>query len=158
MSIRKPYTPLAILALLLAWAVPAGAETAASLSCVAGASPPAEIALGGPDRQLVKPCPFCAIEFCAKVAVRCTFTGCGRNNCCAYSCVCDSSCNSSNTPGNTCIFRLPENCLCGNGVAEFDEDCDGTDLRGETCVSRGFQDGTLACNQNCTFDTSGCSE
>lgn len=157
MSIRNPSIPLVVLALLLAWAVPAGAETAASLSCAAGASPPAEIAFGAPDRQLAKPCPFCAIEFCAKVAIRCTFTGCGLNNCCAYSCVCDSSCNIPNTPGNTCRFLLP-NCLFGNDVAELDEGRDGTDLRGETCVSRGFQDGTPACNQNCTFDTSGCSE
>jgi len=38
----------------------------------------------------------------------------------------------------------------------MDEDCDGADLRGETCVSRGFDGGTLACRGNCTFDTSGC--
>jgi len=159
MSIRKPYIPLAVLALLLAWAVPAGAETAASLSCVAGASPPAESAIGIPGSQPAQStCGPCLLQFCADVGIRCNFTGCGRNDCCAYSCGCDLSCTSGGVPGNTCIFLLPENCLCGNNMAEGEEDCDGTDLRGETCVSRGFDGGTLGCTSGCRFDTSDCHE
>ncbi|HDZ54483.1 hypothetical protein LCGC14_0103030 [marine sediment metagenome] len=46
---------------------------------------------------------------------------------------------------------------CGNDVKGGDEQCDGSDLNGETCVSRGFTGGTLSCNDNCTFNTFGCS-
>ncbi len=35
-------------------------------------------------------------------------------------------------------------------------DCDGTDLKGETCVSLGFSGGTLACKPEKEFDFSGC--
>jgi hypothetical protein len=47
--------------------------------------------------------------------------------------------------------------VCGNGVREPLEVCDGSDLAGETCVTLGFESGTLACNASCSaFDTSGC--
>jgi subtilisin family serine protease len=46
---------------------------------------------------------------------------------------------------------------CGNGIAEAGEACDGTDLRGETCASQGFDAGVLACAAGCTLDTSGCT-
>jgi len=36
------------------------------------------------------------------------------------------------------------------------EDCDGTNLDGETCSTQGFDDGTLSCDGSCGFDTSGC--
>lgn len=46
---------------------------------------------------------------------------------------------------------------CGNNTIEPGEVCDGTNLGGQTCVSRGFAGGTLACAPNCqSFDTSGC--
>jgi len=45
---------------------------------------------------------------------------------------------------------------CGNGVLEYGEGCDGTDLGGETCVGLGFTSGTLACAADCTFDTDEC--
>ncbi len=35
-------------------------------------------------------------------------------------------------------------------------DCDGADLKGETCVSLGFSGGTLACKPEKEFDFSGC--
>ncbi|HEX9942187.1 MAG TPA: DNRLRE domain-containing protein [Thermoanaerobaculia bacterium] len=47
--------------------------------------------------------------------------------------------------------------VCGNGVKESGEACDGADLGGQTCQSQGFSSGTLACNANCTFNTSGCT-
>ena len=38
------------------------------------------------------------------------------------------------------------------------EVCDGAALAGETCLSQGFTDGTLACAPDClSFDTSGCT-
>jgi hypothetical protein len=49
--------------------------------------------------------------------------------------------------------------VCGNGVREGDEQCDGADLGGQTCasVTSGFvQGGTLACTADCKFDTSDC--
>lgn len=45
---------------------------------------------------------------------------------------------------------------CGNHVREDPEQCDATDLGGETCVSLGFDYGLLACTDACAFDTQGC--
>ncbi|MCX4245515.1 hypothetical protein [Paraliomyxa miuraensis] len=47
--------------------------------------------------------------------------------------------------------------VCGNGVVEAGEFCDGADLAGEDCTTLGFAGGVLACNPDClSFDTSGC--
>lgn len=47
--------------------------------------------------------------------------------------------------------------VCGNGVIETGEVCDGSNLGGETCVSQGYDSGTLTCSSDCaSFDTSGC--
>ena len=47
---------------------------------------------------------------------------------------------------------------CGNNIVEEGEVCDGIDLGGETCVSQGYESGTLACLPDCSgYDTSGCS-
>lgn len=46
--------------------------------------------------------------------------------------------------------------VCGNGSVEDGEACDGDALDNESCVSRGFDGGTLACGEDCTFDDSGC--
>ncbi len=45
---------------------------------------------------------------------------------------------------------------CGNGVIEFGEVCDTDDLDGETCGDLGFPGGTLACDDACQLDSSGC--
>ncbi len=48
--------------------------------------------------------------------------------------------------------------ICGNNIIEGDEVCDGTDLAGESCQSRGYDGGTLSCKLDCSgFDTSGCT-
>jgi hypothetical protein len=47
--------------------------------------------------------------------------------------------------------------VCGNGVQEGAEQCDGGDLNGESCQTQGYNSGTLSCNPDCTFNTSGCS-
>lgn len=44
---------------------------------------------------------------------------------------------------------------CGNSIINSGEECDGTNLGQETCMSRGFARGTLSC-ASCRFDTSGC--
>jgi cysteine-rich repeat protein len=46
--------------------------------------------------------------------------------------------------------------VCGNGVAESDEACDGTDLDEQSCSTVGFETGTLACD-SCNFDTRACT-
>ncbi|MCK5084211.1 MAG: hypothetical protein KAQ64_00970 [Candidatus Pacebacteria bacterium] len=47
--------------------------------------------------------------------------------------------------------------VCGDGVLNGLEVCDGLDLGGETCVTQGFAQGDLSCNPFCTaFDTSAC--
>lgn len=47
---------------------------------------------------------------------------------------------------------------CGNGTAEGDEQCDGTDLKGMTCATLGMGSASamLKCNMRCTFDTLMC--
>ena len=60
------------------------------------------------------------------------------------------------SPHNVCrngICIIP---ACGDSILDPGEDCDGTDLGGATCESLGLGEGTLRCNTNCTFDTSGC--
>lgn len=47
--------------------------------------------------------------------------------------------------------------ICGNNIKEIGEQCDGTDLGGQTCQSLGYYGGTLTCNANCTFNTSNCN-
>jgi hypothetical protein len=48
---------------------------------------------------------------------------------------------------------------CGNGVREGAEQCDGADLGGQSCQSRGFDAGVLACkSSDCTFDDSDCHD
>jgi hypothetical protein len=46
--------------------------------------------------------------------------------------------------------------VCGNNKKESNEQCDGSDLGGQTCITKGFAGGTLRCKSDCTFDTSGC--
>ncbi len=46
---------------------------------------------------------------------------------------------------------------CGDGVKNGTEACDGTDLGGATCAALGFIGGTLRCDADCNYDTSGCS-
>jgi hypothetical protein len=46
---------------------------------------------------------------------------------------------------------------CGDGAAGSDEDCDGDDFKGRSCEDFGFSEGALACTDQCTIDTSGCS-
>ena len=66
-----------------------------------------------------------------------------------------------------CGNGIDENCngsdlacpaVCGNNVGEGTEECDGTDLRSQTCTTRGFTGGSLSCvAAACTFDTSACT-
>jgi len=74
----------------------------------------------------------------------------------------DNDCNGVIDDGASC--PLGESCqggacvpLCGNGIVDPGEACDGADLGGATCVSLGFAGGgTLACTGACAYDTTGC--
>lgn len=46
---------------------------------------------------------------------------------------------------------------CGNDERRGYEECDGTDLGGATCVSAGYEGGTLGCTATCTYDATGCT-
>ena len=45
---------------------------------------------------------------------------------------------------------------CGNGQIDAGEECDLDNLNDETCVSLGFDTGSLICKDDCSFDKSGC--
>lgn len=47
--------------------------------------------------------------------------------------------------------------MCGNGIKEGSEQCDGNDLGGASCTSLGYKGGTLLCSPSCEFNTSGCT-
>jgi cysteine-rich repeat protein len=48
--------------------------------------------------------------------------------------------------------------VCGNGRIEGTEECEGMDLDGETCISQGYLGGGLACNADCSFDKTACTD
>lgn len=54
--------------------------------------------------------------------------------------------------GGTCAS------LCGNGIIDAGEECDGANLDGQSCVTQGYAGGMLACDStSCTFNTSSCT-
>jgi hypothetical protein len=68
------------------------------------------------------------------------------------ACFVNDDCDSGFCDGGICQFGPS----CGNNVAEGTEDCDGFDLRGESCTSLGFEGGNLICDGGCSFDTIEC--
>lgn len=46
--------------------------------------------------------------------------------------------------------------ICGNNIVEYGENCDGSALDGQTCLSLGYDGGTLSCGIGCDFDVSEC--
>ncbi|MEK6875655.1 MAG: hypothetical protein AABX30_03150 [Nanoarchaeota archaeon] len=64
---------------------------------------------------------------------------------------CSSDCLSFDT------FNCIPQPVCGNNIKEAEEICDRDDLNGETCITKGFFGGTLACKSNClSFSTYNC--
>jgi hypothetical protein len=64
---------------------------------------------------------------------------------------CDAACSKLDASG----CSAPPS--CGTGVVDAGEQCDGLDLGGQSCRSRGYASGDLACNANCSFDESACT-
>jgi len=74
---------------------------------------------------------------------------------------CGANCTSFDTSECCCSDGRPgcPVCLCGNGVIDPQEECDGSSLGGRTCFTFGFDGGTLSCSSSCNgFDLSGCIE
>jgi len=46
--------------------------------------------------------------------------------------------------------------ICGNGIQEDGEQCDRSDFNGQTCISRGFDSGSLVCTSACRISTANC--
>ena len=46
--------------------------------------------------------------------------------------------------------------VCGNGVRDGSDQCDGSDLGTGTCVNQGYASGTLACTGSCIYNFAGC--
>ncbi len=69
------------------------------------------------------------------------------------SCAADCSFNTNN-----CVTDPPPPPppVCGDGIVDAGEDCDGNNLNGASCTSLGFDSGLLSCNVNCQFDTGNC--
>jgi hypothetical protein len=56
-----------------------------------------------------------------------------------------------------CIYAPPP--ICGdNMINQLNEDCDGFDLNGWSCLALGCDSGTLSCDSNCDIVTNACSD
>ncbi|MFH1802615.1 MAG: hypothetical protein ABH864_04135 [archaeon] len=70
----------------------------------------------------------------------------------------DGSCNGDETV-SSCPGDCDINAECGDGVAEGEEACDGSDLRDKNCttIAGGFVGGNLLCSaSSCTYNTGSC--
>jgi subtilisin-like proprotein convertase family protein len=70
-------------------------------------------------------------------------------------CVEDIFGGGSSPPYLLLLGSLPPG--CGNEIIEGTEQCDGTNIGFEDCISQGFGSGVLGCDAGCAFDTSGCA-
>jgi cysteine-rich repeat protein len=106
---------------------------------------------GSCDTTVGENCTSCPADCSTKPG--CLPPGCGNGICEAAAGEDCTSCppDCSTMPGCT----PPP---CGNGALDAGETCDGADLAGETCATRGFTGGgTLGCNAACDgFVTSAC--
>jgi hypothetical protein len=64
------------------------------------------------------------------------------------------SCNNCQIDYNACTNVALQ--VCGNGILEGTEQCEGTNLNGRTCESYGYTGGKLGCN-NCQLVTKACT-
>jgi len=65
---------------------------------------------------------------------------------------CATDCSALDT--SPCV---PIGAVCGDGVRDPGEECDGFDFGGATCANLGLGVGALSCAAGCVLDTSGCA-
>lgn len=70
---------------------------------------------------------------------------------------CQASLNECDADLFACENAASSPHLCGNALIDAGEQCDQSNLNGQTCASLGFVGGTLQCGASCQFDTSGCT-
>lgn len=88
------------------------------------------------------------------------------------------ACDTTNFDGETCMtlgygagallcsadchMIVEDGCLplpsCGDGMLNGGEQCDGNQLGGASCVTLGFDLGTLECSAGCTYDSADCMD
>ncbi len=74
----------------------------------------------------------------------------------SYSLCVEEFSNDETSPPYLLLFDvIPP--VCGDAVVNGTDECDGTALAGQTCITQGFGSGTLTCDASCAFDTSGCA-
>jgi len=79
-----------------------------------------------------------------------------NNSSCPLECPCDNDNTCEPAQGET-TANCAGDCKCGNGKIDTGEQCEGSNLNGQTCVSQGFTGGgSLGCTSQCVFDTSEC--
>jgi hypothetical protein len=57
--------------------------------------------------------------------------------------------------GGEVVECMSDNC-CGDNVINVSEECDGSDVGGETCGDHGYVGGELSCGRWCHYDESDC--
>lgn len=70
-----------------------------------------------------------------------------------------ASCGDGVCASTESVDTCPADCTadgCGNGSIDGEEECDGADLGGATCVSLGFATGSLGCTTSCAYNTGFC--
>ncbi|MBU1220707.1 DUF4215 domain-containing protein [Myxococcota bacterium] len=67
----------------------------------------------------------------------------------------DGNCEYPETAAN-CNVDCENTVPCGNGSIDMGEECDGSNLGGQTCEMHGMQSGTIACDADCKIDLAGC--
>jgi hypothetical protein len=92
--------------------------------------------------------------------------GCDDPGCTAAICAADPTCCNAPWDAACAAAAVVEpacqdvggSCpACGDGVIEGLEACDGANLLGETCISQGFDGGTLTCQPDCSaLNTGAC--
>lgn len=60
--------------------------------------------------------------------------------------------------GTRTIDPPPAMPKCGDGVLDEGEDCDGSNLNGQTCLTQGFEAGQLTCGADCKFAKTLCTK
>ncbi|MFH2008831.1 MAG: fibrinogen-like YCDxxxxGGGW domain-containing protein [bacterium] len=70
---------------------------------------------------------------------------------------CDEGAGNSEAPDASCRTDCSPQ-RCGDSILDLaaGEACDASELDGESCLTRGYYQGTLGCQAGCRFDVSGC--